>query len=166
MRRRSFLAGLLAVPVAVACDPRGVSQVPVSPGSSGGTTVADLATLEDWHYVGEDGEPAFENGWANAGLVPVLPLAFRIREAGIVDIHGKVEDGSAGTTVFTLPEGYRPSSTSWAVVYGGTGSGPVVSMAYITTAGALRFQSTPSNPISAFMAAQFFLDPPDPSAIS
>lgn len=120
---------------------------------------------EDWHYVGEAGEPAFENSWANSGVVAVLPLSFRIRESGIVDIHGKVDGGTAGSTIFTLPEGYRPNHTSWAVVYGDAGSGVIVSTAYITTAGAVKVESIPSNPTTVLMASQFFLSAPDPAAV-
>ena len=35
---------------------------------------------EDWHYVGEAGEPAFQNSWDNAGGGEVS-MAFRIRGA-------------------------------------------------------------------------------------
>lgn len=62
---------------------------------------------EDWHYVGGAGEPAFENDWVNASGWPAT--AFRFREAGIVDVHFGGADGTA-QTVFTLPEGYRPSA--------------------------------------------------------
>ena len=41
---------------------------------------------EDWHYVGEAGEPAFGTNWANAASD--RNLAFRIREMGVVDIQG------------------------------------------------------------------------------
>lgn len=40
---------------------------------------------EDWHYVGEVGEPAFLNGWTNVTGEP--KTAFRIRAAGAVDVH-------------------------------------------------------------------------------
>lgn len=62
---------------------------------------------EDWHYVGATDEPAFENSWGpDSGF---MSPAFRIREAGIVDIYGKFGGGSSATVAFTLPEGYRPS---------------------------------------------------------
>jgi len=62
---------------------------------------------EDWHYVGEAGEPAFQNSWGtDSGF---MALAFRIREAGVVDIHGVVSGGT-DFTIFTLPDGYRPST--------------------------------------------------------
>lgn len=61
---------------------------------------------EDWHYVGEAGEPAFENSWAN--LSGWAATAFRARELGVVDVHVGVTGGS-GPAVFTLPAGYRPT---------------------------------------------------------
>ncbi|MBX7161912.1 MAG: hypothetical protein K1X95_16615, partial [Acidimicrobiia bacterium] len=61
--------------------------------------MADLATLDEWHYVGEAGEPAFLNSWSNwAGN---QKLSFRLREAGIVDIAGYCLAGTPGSTVFT-----------------------------------------------------------------
>ena len=64
---------------------------------------ASYGRCEDWHYVGEAGEPAFQNSWDNAGGGEVS-MAFRIREGGAVDLEGVV-DGSAATltTMFTLP---------------------------------------------------------------
>lgn len=75
-----------------------------------------------WHYVGETGEPAFENGWVNQGGTTV-PMRFRIAvgrpnvldETGAIvyycdkqlDFQGDVVGGADGTTVFTLPNEFR-----------------------------------------------------------
>lgn len=79
---------------------------------------------EDWHYVGDTGEPAWtqvaavdswENNQGNYNL------GFRKRESGIVDIQGiirAVADPPSGAYVFTLPEGYRPSATAINVAAG------------------------------------------------
>ena len=75
--------------------------------------MADLASLDEWHYVGEAGEPAFGTDWGNAEAAE-NNLGFRIREAGVVDIQGyvKVTNPSASQAIiFTLPTGYRPSGT-------------------------------------------------------
>lgn len=80
---------------------------------------------EDWHYVGEAGEPAFGTGWENNQSD--YNLAFRIREAGIVDIEGYVRPTSppaSTVTVFTLPVGYRPSATFLDTVGGLTAPSP------------------------------------------
>lgn len=71
---------------------------------------------EDWHYVGEAGEPAFATGWANIGS-PEPALGFRLREAGVVDLAGAITSGvGAASALFTLPEGYRPSSRAYVVI--------------------------------------------------
>lgn len=76
------------------------------------TTAGLLNALqgEDWHYVGEAGEPAFETGWENAGTISAL--AFKIINAGAeVRIYGAILDnGAADATVCHLPAGYRPDS--------------------------------------------------------
>lgn len=114
---------------------------------------------EGWHYVGEAGEPAFENSWANVS--GGVALAFRIRESGVVDIHGGADSGTPGSTIFTLPTGYRPSSaTSVATLWAPTNLTPVTASQYqfldVATSGAV---STP-NAIIFGVAGQFFLDPP------
>lgn len=71
---------------------------------------------EDWHLVGEEGEPAFENSWTNYTANPVAgsgwsPCSFRKDPSGLVMLRGLVKSGSsAAATVFTLPKGYRPAN--------------------------------------------------------
>lgn len=120
---------------------------------------------EDWHYVGATDEPAFQNSWANASGLP--KLAFRLREAGVVDIQGTVKSGTA-VTVFTLPEGYRPSSLAGGSASGYiTGVGRVPVQVGITTAGAVGVFVNPDDsgdtyPTRVYFGAlQVFLDPPD-----
>lgn len=120
---------------------------------------------EDWHYVGEAGEPAFENSWANVSTAP--KLAFRLREAGVVDIQGTIEDGTS-TTVFTLPEGYRPSAVTAASISAFvTGAGRVSCLVSIQTSGAvdLFVDTTGAGStypdLANFGSSQFFLAPPD-----
>ena len=70
-----------------------------------------------WIYVGnddsEDGSgtdvdsPAFQNGWDNIGGSEV-PMRFRWRLDGKLDIEGGIIGGDVGTVVFTLPTGWRP----------------------------------------------------------
>ena len=96
-------------------------QVPTdSPGSAGSadvpistTGLTALVAGEDWHYVGESSEPAFNTGWSNLGS-PYPALAFRYREPGIVDLVGAIQTNGTGTEVFTLPEGYRPGGSRYA----------------------------------------------------
>ena len=115
---------------------------------------------EDWHYVGEAGEPAFENSWANySGLTSA---AFRIREAGIVDIHFVIAGGSANG-IFTLPEGYRPSAATFVGTGIGFTSSPVARSPFgivVDTDGSVEFGTYPTSDVY-FFAGQMFLDPPD-----
>ena len=170
MRRRTFLAGLLAVPVAVACDPRGVSQVPApGPVPQGGfddvgqmstAGFAGLVAGEDWHYVGEAGEPAFENSWANLG--GYQKLSFRIREGGIVDLYGVTTAGTPGAAVFTLPAEYRPSSPQLLPSAGLVGVGPATAtFIRIQTTGvvsATRWSGTEQDTL--IFAGSFYLNAP------
>lgn len=70
--------------------------------------VVGLVTLDPWHQVGAAGEPAFQNSWVNVGASDI-PAAFRKSSDGKVDLRGNVKSGVTGTTVFTLPVGYRPA---------------------------------------------------------
>ena len=60
-----------------------------------------------WHYVGDTGEPTFQNSWDNAGG-GLTPMRFRRLVGGGVEIQGSVTGGTPGTLVFTLPLYYRP----------------------------------------------------------
>lgn len=71
------------------------------------------------HYVGDPGEPAFQNGWSNSGgdledMRFYLAPGYDPDEAttygiyGRLWIEGSVTGGANGTAVFTLPDGFRP----------------------------------------------------------
>lgn len=113
---------------------------------------------EGWHYVGASGEPAFTNSWANVSGEPAV--AFRIREAGIVDIHGVVDSGSDSSSIFTLPVGYRPSANTWVVSFGYSSLSPVTAapaVVGVLTDGTVVPQA---GLVMVGFSGQFFLDPP------
>lgn len=61
---------------------------------------------EKWHVVGAVGEPAFQNAWTSVGN------DVRFRKIGKqVFIDGIASGGGSGTTIFTLPVGYRPNAS-------------------------------------------------------
>jgi hypothetical protein len=66
--------------------------------------------LEQHHYIGAAGEPAFLHGWSNLGG-GWQTLRFW-KNDGIVQIQGVVTGGALGAVgsgdVFVLPDGYRP----------------------------------------------------------
>ncbi|HEY7257076.1 MAG TPA: hypothetical protein VH476_10390 [Solirubrobacterales bacterium] len=83
------------------------------PSASTADTATSLAPLEPLHLVGTAGEPEFEEGAGNVGLVAPdtlsQPVGFYKDRGGIVHLEGFAERGKDGF-VFTLPPGYRPQS--------------------------------------------------------
>lgn len=59
---------------------------------------------DEWHTVGDSGEPALQNGWTAA---PSNPVQFKAW-GGCTHVRGRVNSGTSGTTVFTLPVGLEP----------------------------------------------------------
>lgn len=72
--------------------------------------IRELNRAVDWHYVGQPGEPAFENSWANIGGNYEL-CAFGLDIFNMLYIKGRVDSGVVNTTIFTLPKKYRPIKT-------------------------------------------------------
>jgi len=73
-------------------------------------TVAQLPRVEQTKLVGNVGQPQFKNGWVNYGAPGDL-CGFYKNAFGQVFIVGVVASGTVGTTIFTLPPGYRPQAT-------------------------------------------------------
>lgn len=71
---------------------------------------------EAWHEIGATGEPAFQNGWVNYSS-GYATLAFMKDSLGFVTVKGFIKSGTitAGTTIFTLPAGYRPAKNMYYV---------------------------------------------------
>ena len=157
MRRRLWL-----VPLVLVLGAWG-SCVPVTGGDDvAGMSTAGLAALvagEDWHYVGATGEPAFAGAWTNA--VSDQPVAFRLREAGVVDLVGITEGGVAGSTIFTLPVGYRPSYNFIAPGTGAVAAGTVPAFLSVSTTGVVTVRGS-VEPEYVYLAQFIFLDQPGP----
>lgn len=82
--------------------------------NNGSFHVDNLPSLsgEEWRHVGATGQPAFGTGWTNYGS-SFDTVAFYKDPLGIVRLKGlAARTSGALTTIFTLPEGYRPSSTT------------------------------------------------------
>ena len=101
--------------------------------------------IEAWHYVGETGEPAFENSWDNLGFSQPV-LAFR-KIGNVVYIAGTIWEGGGAfstDTIFTLPSGYRPSAATECPSVSSDFSGNTIfSAVAVTTGGAV---APPINP--------------------
>lgn len=70
--------------------------------------ISNSTTLETRHYIGTTGEPAFQNNWINYDTSHTQCVFYK-DNFGIVHLEGFIKSGTAGTVVFTLPTGYRPS---------------------------------------------------------
>ena len=78
---------------------------------------------EPYHEVGTPGEPAFRNGWANAGG-GFSTAAFYKDPLGVVHLKGNLSNPvTDGTDAFTLPAGYRPSQGLFMPAAGGPALG-------------------------------------------
>ena len=84
-----------------------------------GSTLKMRGTLlpdDKWHYVGESGEPSFENSWVNYDTATFAAARFIKDASGVVHIEGLVKSGTVPETIFTLPEGYRPTQENLLTV--------------------------------------------------
>lgn len=123
--------------------------------------------IEGWHYVGETGEPEFENSWDNLGFGQT-ELAFR-KIGNVVYLAGVVWEGGGAfstDTIFTLPSGYRPASACQAAALASDFSGNTVfAGAIVGTDGTVSPSVNPGDgtyAIYSFASGQwgFVLDPP------
>lgn len=82
-----------------------------------------IEPFDSWHYVGESGQPAFENSWVNYDASGLAEMRFIKDASGVVHLEGVVKSGTVPSTIFTLPEGYRPKfRTIWnQITAGGVG---------------------------------------------
>jgi hypothetical protein len=84
-----------------------------------------LLSATQWMYVAasrrnNQGYLDFEGTWTDAD--PDSPVQFCMDEHGRVRLRGRIAGGAVGTTVFTLPEGFRPSQPqSFNLANGDTG---------------------------------------------
>ena len=95
--------------------------------------------------------PTLLNSWVNYGSIYQTAGYFKDSE-GVVHIRGVIKSGTttAGTTVFVLPVGYRPSAYE---IYPVDGNGTFVSM-LIDTSGNVSWNST-ANATATSISAQF-----------
>ncbi len=83
-----------------------------------------LPSVENTRYVGGSDQPAFLNSWVNYG--GGYETAGFYKESWLrVFLTGEVKSGGSGTTIFTLPAGYRPKNREQFAVVTDTGIGAV-----------------------------------------
>ena len=97
-------------------------------------TTLENANNDNWHTVGGSGDPAFQNGWTAQSE----PVQFRKDRNGNVIIRGRAARGTAasGSTIFTLPVGYRPTNTVDGVAVFGQGN--IIAVGAVQTDGVVR----------------------------
>lgn len=76
-----------------------------------------MLSAEDWHLVGNPGEPSFISPWVNYGG-GYNPAGFYIDAFGRVHLRGRIKPsvGTATGQIYTLPPGYRPAYTATTMV--------------------------------------------------
>ncbi|MBL1177832.1 hypothetical protein [Pantanalinema sp. GBBB05] len=82
-----------------------------------------LPTQESWSA------PTLLNGWANYGA-PLNPAGYWRDSFGVVHLRGVVANGAAGTNLFVLPTGYRPTNRELICTISG-GSGNIATLARV-----------------------------------
>jgi microcystin-dependent protein len=125
-------------------DTETVTAMPTGPkGDKGDTGGNATVAMDTWHQVGNSGEPAFTNGWINYGGV-YGNLMFRKDPLGKVQLRGAVKNGTLGSSIFTLPAGYRPPT------------GTIVSfMSYTSATTYAAFQLAPDGTVSCYYRNDF-----------
>lgn len=88
-----------------------------------------------WHYIGDPGEPAFQNSWVNYDT-PGWGKARFCRNGLFVEVEMILKNGTNNTPAFTLPPGYRPQKLMlWACLM----SPDVVARVQVETGGNVVF---------------------------
>ena len=119
-------------------------------GSSGNPL--GIAPLEARRYVADPesigvggvgiGEAVFQNGWNNLGNT-FANVAFYKDNQGIIHLEGSASGGVSDQPIFTLPEGYRPTTGTLGFA-AGLGNGWNFIWVYISTDGTVRSGSNGS----------------------
>jgi hypothetical protein len=63
--------------------------------------------VDNWHYIGGAGEPAFGAGWSNLAGYSVMGFK-KLPFDNAIQIRANVVSNGASATICTLPVGYRP----------------------------------------------------------
>ena len=77
---------------------------------------------------------AFRNGWHNVGS-PFRPAGVCKDSLGFVHLEGVLGGGTADTTLFVLPKGYRPKFDKLFAVTGTNGGVPVLENIFMLQGG-------------------------------
>ena len=136
-------------------NPLGISEIITDTTLTGYGTINNplgIAPLEARHYVADPesigvggvgiGEAVFQNGWNNLGNT-FANVAFYKDNQGIIHLEGSASGGVSDQPIFTLPEGYRPTTGTLGFA-AGLGNGWNFIWVYISTDGTVRSGSNGS----------------------
>ena len=87
----------------------------------------------------------FAGTWANVAISGNAMSYFKGPD-GFVHLRGEIKSGACGTTVFTLPSGYRPKAKNAYALYADAGSAPAT--AGVATTGVVTVFCTLSTSIA------------------
>jgi hypothetical protein len=121
-----------------------IARLPMSGSPSLLAEDADDNEPDPWHYVGTADEPAYASGWTTYTGVPAYAdPAFRKQSDGWVALKGLADrtSGSGASTVFTLPEGYRPEDTYYFTVPSGSGASDAFAQVWVEPDGDVVYAS-------------------------
>lgn len=117
-------------------------------------TQAVTAAPEPVHYIGNTGEPAFENSWVNndAGTPGsgTGRYAYFYKDHGRVYLGGVIKSGASGTTAFTLPPGHFPHASGVLIQLATNASGGTAAIA-VTPAGAVQPLNMTGTAVTTFV---------------
>ena len=121
-----------------------------------GPTTGGLAALiggVDWVEVGAGAPaPAYQNSWDGGGF---SVARFRWRAGNMVYLRMVVFGGTPGATVFTLPEGYRPTAAVQIPVTGEISSTMSAGLVIINTDGTVVGERSGTDHDVLYVAAEF-----------
>jgi hypothetical protein len=104
---------------------------------------SDMVKLQsDWHIVDTAGEPAYEGTWATTGSDAA---GFKKNTDNTLSLRGVIDTGADTTTVFTLPEEYRPATQITVMIYNIAIFTGGLAHLTITTGGAVSVNYNSSN---------------------
>lgn len=87
---------------------------------------------DPWHFIGDPGEPAFQNGWSNSGG-SLDRAAYRKQSDGWTVLKGTVTGGADGTKIFDFLQ--KGDGTALGTIFGtlAFGTGPKASALFINS---------------------------------
>jgi hypothetical protein len=116
---------------AVHADSAGTATSSGNAAALGGIPAGGYAKreLEAEHFVGQPGQPPFENGCQNFHPRPIAEVGFYKDPMGVVHLRGLIENCTLEESMFILPPGFRPVHGEFFGVATGNHAGGLIEVA-------------------------------------